>query len=177
MVYAQIATAVVLVFGILGAFNDPALIATRGNMIYLFDIDGTLADLRHRLHFIQDKPANWDAFFEACSDDCPIEDVVSLCRVLSQTGARIILVSGRSDAVRDKTIRWLKDFDVLFDSLYMRKAGDHRQDNIVKSELLDQVLADCGWEEIAGVFEDRDQVVEMYRQRGLRVYQVADGDF
>jgi hypothetical protein len=31
---------------------------------YLFDIDGTLADLSHRLHYIKPAggPKNWDAF-------------------------------------------------------------------------------------------------------------------
>jgi hypothetical protein len=30
---------------------------------------------------------------------------------------------------------------------------------------------------ILGVFEDRQQVVDMYRAKGLRVFQVADGKF
>jgi len=63
----------------------------------------------------------------------------------------------------------------------MRKEGDHREDNIVKSELLDQILTQYPQVKeqfkIAGVFEDRQQVVDMYRARGLRVFQVAKGDF
>jgi len=65
----------------------------------------------------------------------------------------------------------------------MRKDGNHREDAAVKSELLDQVLSsypqvpDRPNQKIAGVFEDRQQVVDMYRARGLRVFQVAKGDF
>lgn len=146
-------------------------------MIYIFDIDGTLADLTHRLHCIEEVPANWDAFFNLCSEDCPIESVIGVCRSLMKSGAKIILSSGRSDAVMNKTVEWLTDFGVPFNALYMRKSGDHRQDDIVKSELLDKILSDFDGEEILGVFEDRNQVVKMYRDKGLRVYQVADGNF
>jgi hypothetical protein len=62
----------------------------------------------------------------------------------------------------------------------MRKDGDHREDNEVKAELLDQITRHyshlVGYT-IGGVFEDRQQVVDMYRARGLRVFQVAKGDF
>lgn len=60
----------------------------------------------------------------------------------------------------------------------LRKAGDHREDSVVKAELLSYIEKD--WVEdlpIAGVFEDRQQVVDMYRSKGLRVYQVAPGNF
>lgn len=77
---------------------------------YLFDIDGTLADLTHRLHHIQPPlmadghygPKDWDAFFAACKDDKPILHICDLARTLSSY-APIVLVSGRSDRVRIET--------------------------------------------------------------------------
>ena len=147
-------------------------------MIFLFDLDGTLCDITHRLHFIKSDPQDWRGFFRACVDDQPIDDVCTLCRSLHEMGARIIYVSGRSDEVRTETDWWLKRHALPAGPLFMRVQGDHRYDNIVKGELLDQVIKEYGSrEEIAGVFEDRDQVVKMYRERGLRVYQVAEGDF
>jgi phosphoglycolate phosphatase-like HAD superfamily hydrolase len=151
-------------------------------MIFLVDIDGTLADLSHRLHFIQQKPANWKAFFAACPDDSPIWDVIDTVNALSDSGANIILVTGRSEDVEEQTENWLDVYLNRWSAMYMRKSGDHREDNIVKSELLDQIIADqkpVGDEnpKITGVFEDRQQVVDMYRARGLRVFQVAKGDF
>jgi hypothetical protein len=59
----------------------------------------------------------------------------------------------------------------------MRKSGDHREDHVVKGELLDQILKDRHLSELGAVFEDRQQVVDMYRERGLRVFQVAPGNF
>ena len=146
-------------------------------MIYIFDIDGTICDISHRLHFIQQKPADWHSFFAACGYDEPIDDVVSLLRFLHTGGHFIALITGRSDECRKQTLEWLERYVVNFDALYMRREGDHRQDSVVKSELLDRLIADHPAGFIAGVFEDRKQVVDMYRARGLRVYQVADGDF
>lgn len=146
-------------------------------MIYLVDIDGTLADLSHRLHFIEKKPADWDGFFAACPDDKPIEEVIETVRALRAAHATIILVTGRSDAIRAETIQWLRKFHVQFEDLYMRKAGDHRPDDIVKAELLTELGRTWNREYIKGVFEDRQQVVDMYRAKGLRVFQVAEGKF
>lgn len=45
---------------------------------YIFDIDGTIADCSHRLHFITGEHKNWDAFYDACLDDAPINDVIKM---------------------------------------------------------------------------------------------------
>jgi hypothetical protein len=145
--------------------------------MYIFDIDGTIADCSHRLHFIQSQPKDWKAFFAACVDDKPIVEVIELIRILNICGFKIMLVTGRSDECRDKTSDWLYSNDVPYSRMYMRKAGDHRPDNEVKGELLDKLIHDWRSFSIRGVFEDRNQVIEMYRKRGLRVYQVADGNF
>jgi len=144
--------------------------------IYIFDIDGTLADLTHRLHFIQQKPVDWDAFFKACPGDAPIQDVIDVAITLDINNI-IIFSTGRSEAVCEETRYWLGKHGLPWGKLYMRTEGDHREDSIVKSELLDRILRDYDNYHIAGVFEDRQQVVDMYRARGLRVYQVAKGDF
>lgn len=89
--------------------------------------------------------------------------------------------TGRSEAVYKETTGWMAKYRLPhFTSLFMRTAGDHRDDNVVKSELLDRILQQYG--DVldgyyGGVFEDRQQVVDMYRARGLRVFQVAKGDF
>lgn len=141
---------------------------------YLFDIDGTLADLTHRLHHIQKQPKDWDAFFEACQADVPISHVLDLVAQLSNT-THVVFVSGRSDRVRNATEAWLRKQGLNDHPLYMRKDGDHRPDYQVKAGLLERIRAD-GWEPIMA-FDDRDQVVEMWRAKGIPCAQVARGDF
>jgi hypothetical protein len=144
-------------------------------MIYIFDIDGTLADISHRLHFIQEKPADWRGFFVACPEDKPISEVIEIAKALAPRHS-IKLITGRSDEIEQQTSLWLNQQGIFFSDLLMRKSGDHREDSVVKAELLDRLLT-YATEPIAGVFEDRKQVVDMYRAKGLRVFQVAEGDF
>lgn len=145
-------------------------------MIYIFDIDGTLADCSHRLHFIKQKPADWNSFFSACVDDSPIPEVISVARALGSF-ADIIMITGRSEQVRRETLDWLDEFKVPCQWPYIREEGDHREDSVVKAEHLAHLLTKTEMSELAGVFEDRKQVVEMYRAKGLRVFQVAEGNF
>jgi len=146
-------------------------------MIYIFDIDGTLADCTHRLHFIRRPFPDWPAFFAACVDDSPIPEVIKLLHIIAGEET-IVLATGRSDKIRQQTYAWLITQKIsAFTPVYMRKTGDHREDHIVKAELLDKIIHDFPGEEIGGVFEDRQQVVDMYRAQGLRVFQVAKGDY
>ena len=141
------------------------------------DIDGVLADLVHRLGFIQKPEPEWDAFFEACDGDSPIIPMVSFLREISPLFA-IHYLTGRPERTRDKTLAWFQSHGIPMrptDALSMRSDGDHRHDHIVKSELFDKALLQTA--SIGAVFEDRDSVVEMWRGRGLLCLQPRKGDF
>lgn len=143
---------------------------------YLFDIDGTLADNGHRFHHIADKSApNWAAYFAACGDDKPIERVIELAAALYDRGHEIVLVSGRSDVCQEATEEWLIEHCVPYHAIYMRKEGDHRDDDKLKIEMLAQIRAD-GYEVIMA-FDDRNRVVKAWREAGVPCAQVAEGDF
>jgi phosphoglycolate phosphatase-like HAD superfamily hydrolase len=142
---------------------------------YIFDIDGTLADCSHRIHLIEMTPKRWDEFFALCSMDRPIAHIIELARVLSKSGAGIVYVSGRSDQCRYETEAWLRAHKVPAGPLYMRKRGDHRDDDIIKLELLEQLRAD-GFDPIMA-FDDRNRVVAAWRSAGIPCAQVAPGDF
>jgi phosphoglycolate phosphatase-like HAD superfamily hydrolase len=141
---------------------------------YVFDIDGTLADVSHRLHYIETKPKNWRAFFAASADDKAIAHICDLARHLSKV-APVVFVSGRSDEVREETEDWLEREVGLRGPLYMRKSTDKRPDTIVKAELLERLMRD-GYRPIMA-FDDRDQVVKMWRGKGVPCAQVAEGNF
>jgi phosphoserine phosphatase len=143
--------------------------------VIVFDIDGTLANIEHRRSFVASKPKNWKAFVAGIPQDTPHEDIVFLAQTFFAQGNKVILCSGRGEESRAVTEQQMKDFDVDFNALYMRSKGDHRQDNIVKVELLAEIRRDFGepflW------FDDRQQVVDAIRAEGVRVLQVAPGDF
>lgn len=152
--------------------------------LYIFDIDGTIANLEHRLHHIRrnmddngDWKPNWNAFFGDVLKDLPIPEVIHTLHSLSISND-IYFFSGRSDSSRYDTRIWLNKFIQRADSyaLHMRKHGDHRPDNQIKFEMYD-ALPQHDKDRLIAVFDDRDQVVNMWRENGVKCFQVAPGDF
>ena len=145
--------------------------------LILCDLDGTLANLDHRLQYVRTTPKNWPAFNAAIPHDTLIEPVAMIIRhFLMDTDHRVVYLSGRSEDTRKVTAQWLVEND-LYNSfgLYMRKAGDYRKDDIVKEELLDQVMSDYPNNPVAFVIDDRPQVVRMWHRRGIFCFNVAQG--
>ena len=142
----------------------------------VFDIDGTIADNSHRKVWVEQKPKNWKRYNENMVDDGVHEDIVSLMVMLSATN-KIVLCTGREDVYAAETWRWLdyNDLAHLIHDIYMRPTKDYRSDAIVKVELLGKITEDHGrpwlW------FDDRQQVVDAVRAQGIRVLQVAEGNF
>jgi len=132
---------------------------------YIFDIDGTLALMQNR------SPFDWLSVGE---DKCN-EDVARLLRILNNTNNKIIICSGRDEVCRDETKQWLEKHSLKYDELFMRKQGDSRKDCIVKKELYEENIK--GKYNVLGVFDDRNQVVDLWRSLGLTCMQVYYGDF
>lgn len=141
---------------------------------FLIDIDGTLADGAHRIHHLQATPKNWDAYFDACKDDTPIQHMRQVVLSLDCRMA-IIYVTGRVERTRAETQRWLYRHGFPVAPIYMRPDGDFRADDVVKMELLANIRLD-GYEPIMA-FDDRDRVVKAWRAAGIPCAQVAEGDF
>jgi hypothetical protein len=147
---------------------------------YVFDLDGTLANIEHRLRYIKGEPKDWRAFFAACGGDSlilPVAHLYNACRFSGCEDAEkyVVIVSGRSSECREATEAWLAHHGLTPAALYMRKAGDHSPDHQCKARILKQLLAD-GWEPILFV-DDRKQVVDMWRSLGYVCLQCAEGDF
>lgn len=142
----------------------------------IFDIDGTLADIKHRRPFLEQEKPDWAAFNDAMGDDTPNTPVVTLYKTLWDSGQyEIILTSGRSESDRKITEQWLVWNDIPFGRLEMRKDKDNRADYIIKQEILDMLLSEG--KEILFAVDDRQQVVDMWRKNGIACLQCDVGDF
>lgn len=146
-------------------------------MLVVFDIDGTLANIEHRLDYVRSKPKNWKAFDAGIPNDKVNEPVAEVFHSLKAAGNEIIFASGRSDRTREQTETWLKENDLwnYTARVYMRKADDFRNDSIVKREMLDEIIADYG-KKPDMVFDDRPRVVKMWRDAGIFVFDVYQGE-
>lgn len=140
--------------------------------IVVCDIDGTVALRNGRSPYDLSK----------VSEDTFDPRMARVLRHFMETGVKVLFVSGREgteQCMRD-TKQWIRDnigiigagdkWDIIF-----RTEGDHRNDAIVKEEIYDQYIKDKY--NVAAVFDDRDRVVKMWRDKGLLCCQVYYGDF
>lgn len=158
----------------------------------IFDIDGTLADISRRRHFLLQEEIDWEGFYKNMGTDTPILPIRAICGCMLAMGGvaqsfgyqatyDVVFCTGRPSNYRGATISWLRKHILPLHystddiHLYMRKAGDRRPDYVVKEELIDQMKKD-GFMPFL-VFEDRKQVVDMWRRHGIQCCQVAEGNF
>ena len=147
----------------------------------IFDLDGTLADIdtRRALSLDMNGKMDWDKFLDPQNIklDEPNTPVIKMAQMLDSQGFNIVILSGRSKATYRTTRQWLIQNDVPFDDLHMRPTSDDwhfMKDSTLKQIWLDTVVDK---DDVFAVFDDRQQVVDMWRDNGLHVFQVADGDF
>ena len=151
--------------------------------LYIFDLDGTLALIDHRRPILEDldNPYRWDHFYEACDKDKPNKPIIFIMNNLRFLNFEIWIFSGRSEVVRGKTLKWLKEHTRFYENdpynkLIMRKKHDYTPDEELKKSWYDNMLVDDK-ERLICIFDDRDKVVKMWRSLGITCLQVADGDF
>ena len=130
----------------------------------LVDVDGTLA------HRVDRSPYD----FEKVDTDT-FDSVIGQIVNSFSTSLNVIIMTGRPESARADTVRWLHLNGLHFDAIFTRADGDYREDSLVKYELYkEHVEPDY---EVQFVLDDRNQVVKMWRDEGLKVLQVAEGDF
>ena len=156
--------------------------------VAIVDIDGTLANLDHRLHFLETAIKNYDAFYSEAAMDSPIEPIWKAVRQLVNEDHTIIIVSGRPVSIGHITAEWLlgkeyqtehmaADWSIRPDYLFMRQTGDHRPDSVVKREILDTMFKKAGLRKgaIKVVIDDRDSTCAVWEEAGLPWIQVDHG--
>ena len=137
--------------------------------LYVFDLDGTLANIDHRLHLIKTEKPDWPSFYRSCVSDTQKQWVIDLLH-LCRTQGEILILSGRSDEVEGYTRDWLKEKSVLYDYLVMRESGDYSPDDKLKKIMLEEFLRDKDFS-VQFIVDDRQRVVDMWRAKGYNVLQ------
>jgi phosphoglycolate phosphatase-like HAD superfamily hydrolase len=131
----------------------------------IFDIDGTIANIDHRLHHIQNKPKKWNDFFKECRFDKPIASTINLLKSFMARDIHVILITGRREEEYEDTIFWLyKHVANHLWHLQMRPIGDYRPDYELKAEIAEYLQNEY---EIIFAIDDKLEVVEAYTKLGI----------
>lgn len=148
------------------------------------DLDGTLCNIDHRLHHVKHeikKHNRWDLFNKEIVNDglnawcANILNQMNVEDFFHNISNQIVLCSGRVDSCRKDTVDWLAKHKIPYQHLFMRHRSDFRQDYIIKEIILDfEILPRYS---VLFAIDDRLQVTQMWRRRGIVCLQCAEGNF
>lgn len=142
----------------------------------VFDLDGTVFDCLHRIDYAKSK--QWDEFHSRCTADTPFMDTMTLIEAIGPS-MDIIMATGRTNRYREHTLQTFKAHGIMCDALLMRPDNDFSPDGEMKLRLLEKHFGskEKVLEGVAFVLDDRDKVVEAFRNYGLACWQVRVGDY
>jgi phosphoglycolate phosphatase-like HAD superfamily hydrolase len=134
-------------------------------MLAVVDIDGVVADVRHRLRHVAGRPKDWDAFFAAAGDDTLLAEGAHVVRRLAEV-YDIVYLSGRPERLRQVTERWFADHELPAGELRLRRDDDFRPARVYKLQALRR-LADT--RRVAVLVDDDPHVLDDARRAGFDV--------
>ena len=144
--------------------------------IVIFDLDGTLSDATERRRHLAATPPDWNSFYEELEQDPPIVPIAdlyrSLCRDESYT---VVILTGRPERYRSHTERWLETHKLPQRPIYFRPDDDNGHDLDVKKRVYHALTANG--DKVAFVVEDRNSVVQMWRELGVVCLHCFDAPF
>ncbi len=132
----------------------------------VFDIDGVLADVRHRLHHVRSRPKDWDAFFAGATADPPLDEGLGAVTAADRAGHVVMYLTGRPERCRDATVTWLADQGLPAGDLFMRADTDRRPARITKVATLHRLSRRF---RIEAFVDDDAAVVDAVRAAGFPV--------
>jgi hypothetical protein len=133
------------------------------------DIDGVLADVRHRLHHLHGARKDWDAFFAAAPEDDLLEEGRAVVERLAQD-YELVYLSGRPGRCRDDTVAWLNGHGLPPGRVLLRPDRDRRPARVFK---LEQLAHLAGEHAVAVLVDDDPAVCTAARKRGFTVFQAT----
>lgn len=142
---------------------------------YIFDIDGVIADIEHRLKYARNK--DYEKFYsdEEMIEDKEIRIGLELLRNLKRArrdNTEIVFATGRPEKTRRITKIWLQNNSLPTDNLYMRKDGDYRPSDVVKVELVSKIMKDLNINTdsscVMFIDDDPKNVIAIEKKFGIR---------
>ena len=98
----------------------------------VLDLDGVLADTRHRMQHLSHGHRDWDAFFAAAVDDPVHPEGLAVATESAGRGLVIVYLSGRPERTRADTLAWLDRHHVPPGEVVLRREGDRRPAAVMK---------------------------------------------
>ena len=142
---------------------------------YIFDVDGTLANVDPYLHYVRGSNRDYDAFHEASIDALPNMEVMQMLNNAVSDKHAILVVTSRKEKWRGLTSMWLAINNARSHALFMRADNDNRPDYDVKKDILNKI--NNYWTVVHAV-DDNPSVIKLWEENGIPTTKIGtwDGD-
>ena len=140
---------------------------------YIFDVDGTLANVDPYLHHVRGPNRDYEAFHEASIDALPNIEVVEMLNHAFFDQMHVLIVTSRKEKWRGLTSYWLAKNDIGHHALYMRSDDDNRPDYEVKKDILLKIKKH--WNVIHAV-DDNPNVIKLWEDHGIPTTKIGNWD-
>lgn len=152
-----------------GKFMFLEELKTKENIVVLENEHGVFFADKSKVKF---KP-DYEAFNNSLEKDIPNKYVAEICRALYKQYA-IYICTGRPEKFRERTEDWLVENNIPYNQIWMRPDNNSESDAVIKKRMLDSIQGTCN---VIAVFDDREKVVNMWRENGILCCQVAKGEY
>jgi hypothetical protein len=140
-------------------------VTPRQRLLAVIDLDGVVADVRHRLEHVRARPKDWRAFFAAAPDDPLLDEGARVVRALAEVHD-IAYLSGRPETCRADTLAWLARHDLPDGPVHLRPHHDRRPGRLYKVDVLRRLART---QEVAVLVDDDLMVCEAAQDAGFDV--------
>ena len=150
---------------------------------WIFDVDGTLANVDSILHYVVNKDRESESFkkdfnkFHGESINVPPHfDAAQMLWDAKYDQLDILVVTARKEEWRAHTAYWLKKHNLSHDALFMRGNKDNRPDYEVKKDILEHIR--LFWEPIHAV-DDNPKIIKLWEENGIPTTKIGtwDGEY
>lgn len=140
---------------------------------YIFDVDGTLANVDPYLYHVRGSNRDYDAFHEASIDALPNIEVLEMLNNAVADGHAILVVTSRKEKWRGLTSMWMALNDARSHALFMRSDEDNRPDYEAKKDMLNKILEH--WVVVHAV-DDNPNVIRLWEDHGIPTTKIGTWD-
>ena len=142
-------------------------------LAYIFDVDGTLANVDPYLHYVRGSNRDYDAFHEASIDALPNIEVVEMLNNAVSDQCAILVVTSRKEKYRGLTSMWLAKNNIRSHGLFMRADDDNRPDYEAKKDMLDKITK--LWDVVHAV-DDNPNVIKLWEDHNIPTTKIGTWD-
>ena len=142
-------------------------------LAYIFDVDGTLANVDPYLHYVRGSNRDYEAFHEASIDALPNVNVLEMLNNSVSDGHSILVVTSRKEKYRGLTSMWLAKNNIRSHGLFMRADNDNRPDYEAKKDMLDKITV--LWN-VTHAIDDNPNVIKLWENHNIATTKIGTWD-